>query len=485
MRSKKAEASGGLPAPARQRWVPTRYMKRAVRFLLERGGAGLLLDPGLRKTSITLYSIRTLQRELRTGPWLVVAPLRACHLVWPAEARKWDVFEGMRVEVLHGKDREAALDREADVYCVNPEGMPWLVEALSRRQGRRSGFKFFGLVLDESTMYKRATTERFKLLRPLLPLFKRRWILTGTVSPNGLLDFYGQAYVVDLGSSLGRFYTQYRQEYFYPTGYGGYTWLPQPGADEKIFERLAPLMLRISEEELDLPPCVGRADSDAPGRVTVRLDRRSRKAYDEMEDLLMTQIRDGLVTAKNVAVATGKCGQIANGGLYVDGADGSARTWQKIHDLKTDAVEEYLDELHGAPLLVGVDFHHDAERLRKRLGKTTEYMGKGVSVKDAQRIERAWNDGDLRVLLMSVHTPHALNMQKRCRHVLLHSLIWNWEYYDQFVRRVFRSGVSGKVLVSHVVAEDTVDEAKMSALASKGSDQRAAYAALVRYAKRR
>ena len=459
-----------------KKWVPLPYMRKALRFMLSRGAAGLLLDPGLRKTSITLAAIKTLKKQLGGVPFLIIAPLRVCHLVWPKESRKWEEFRELKVEVLHGPKKDEALAREADIYCINPEGLKWLADRMDEGEAPN----FYGLVIDESTLFKRSNTGRFKLLKPMLRRFKRRYILTGTPAPNGLLDLFGQAFILDLGNSLGSYITQYRREYFYPTGYGGYTWLPQEGAEDRIYERLAPLMLRMERKDyLDLPPLIGMAGADDEIRVEVELPPKARKTYDELEENLIAEIRGNIVTAVNAGVASMKCRQVANGGLYTDRAQSK---WLKVHDAKTDAMSELVEEFNGKPVLVAVDFHHDAERLRKRFGKNTPYLGAGVSVKEMKRIEAAWNAGDTPVLLMNPASPHGLNMQDAFEaSVVWHSLTWNLEYYLQFIMRIHRSGVKKLVNVHHVVALDTVDEAMMIALARKDGTQGALLRALKEY----
>ena len=91
-------------------WKPHAYQRRAVKWLLEHGGAGLFLDPGLGKTSITLGALSILKRQKLSDISLVIAPLRVCHSVWPAEAEKWTDFNHLRVGVLHGKNKEQVLE---------------------------------------------------------------------------------------------------------------------------------------------------------------------------------------------------------------------------------------------------------------------------------------------------------------------------------------------------------------------------------------
>src|SRR5260221_12649757 len=170
------------------KWVPEPYMVKAGSWLLKHASAGLFLDPGLCKTSISLAAIKTLRRtgELpEKQGFLVIAPLRPMYNVWDgsnpdSEPRKWLEFNGLRTAVLHGPEKDRRLRQPADLYLVNPDGLSWLLSSTSP-----SRWPFYGLLGDESTDFKHSNTLRFKLLRSVLPHFRRRWILTGTPAPNG------------------------------------------------------------------------------------------------------------------------------------------------------------------------------------------------------------------------------------------------------------------------------------------------------------
>lgn len=462
-------------------WTPHDYQKKAMRFLLERGAGGLFLDPGLGKTSIVLGTYKTLRRITQSvQAMLVIAPLRAVYEVWDdrnpnAETRKWRDFHELKTAVLHGDDRLDALrrliDGKAHIGVVNPEGAEWLFAALDEL----GVWPFDVLVVDESTLYKHTNTVRFKLLRPRLGKFRRRYILTGTPAPNGLVDLFGQILILDLGNALGRYVTAYRNEFFVPTGYGGYTWLPQEGAEDRIYGRLAPLVLRMSEDDyLELPPLIV---SD----ITVTLPPKARKIYNDLEEHLIADVLGNAVTAANAAVASMKCRQVANGGLYRDGEKGA---WTFLHDAKTDAVEERIEERGGKPTLIAVDFHHDAERLRKRFGVKVPYLGGGVDRETMSAAIRGWNAGDEPIVMANPATAaRALNMQGvPGSGIIIHSLTWNYEYYDQLIRRVRRQGRRGRVHVDRVVARDTVDAAMILALGRKARTQGALLTALRAYA---
>lgn len=439
-------------------WTPAPYQKKVIKFALENSYAGLFLDPGLRKTSIILAVVKILKKEKKIDKVLIVAPLRVCYLVWPAEVQKWKDFNNLTISVLHGPQKEKALQTDADMYVINPEGLEWL---FSHKDFKKK--KFNMLVLDESTKFKSTNTQRFKRLRRVLPRFKRRYILTGTPFPNSYMDLFGQIYVLDLGESLGKFITHFRNKYFYPTGYGGYTWELQPGADKLIQDKIKDFTVRLEADDyIDLPKLIVN-----PVQVILPPDAQS--IYEEMEDDLIASIKKKEVVASTAAVASGKCSQIANGGVY----DEDSNTIH-VHDAKVQAVQDIISELNGAPALVAYEFGHDLERLLRHFGKNTPVLGKGVSPKRSAEIERDWNRGKIPILLCNpASVGHGLNMQESGNHIIFHSIPWNYENYYQFIRRIRRSGAKHKsVFVHHIIAKNTIDEVKIMGLNRKFRNQK-------------
>ncbi len=441
-------------------WKPHGYQKKAVAWLISRGAAGLFLDPGLGKTSIVLAALKLLQREKLARSALVIAPLRVVFSVWPAEVKKWKDFEHLRVEILHGSDRNAALARPADLYVINPEGLDWYASKIA------SGAKLPDvLVVDESTKFKHTRTLRFKTVRPLLSKFRRRYILTGTPTPNGMMDLFGQLYLVDQGAALGRFITQYRNEFFIQAGYGGYKWVPQKGAVEKIYKRIAPVVLRLDEKDyLELPP---KIVTD----VVVDLPAKARELYEKLETELVLRLQEGRVTVANAAVLTAKTRQVASGAIYLDGVGSDRGKVTEIHDAKIDALLDLLEELSGQPTLVVYEFIHERERLLAKLPKGTPYIGGGVSAKRGREIEESFTRGEIPVLLAHpASAGHGLNLQAG-RAVIFFSPTWDLELYDQTIRRVWRQGQKHPVFVYRIIARNTVDRVVVAALARKTNTQ--------------
>lgn len=458
--------------------------------MLEHAAAALFLDPGLGKTSITLAAIKLLKKKKVLNKVLLIAPLRVCHSVWPNEVQKWKDFNGLKVVVLHGPHKDNLLKEEADIYVINPEGLEWLLQvqktksaagktrvSVDLRRWKKLGFDT--LVIDELSKFKHTNTNRFKAMKLVIGTFARRWGLTGSPASNGLHDLFGQCYMLDEGRSLGRYITHYRREYF-DQGYDGFSYTLKDGADEQIYERLRPLALRMGDELLDMPKTV-------ENNILIQLPDNVIQIYNQLEDDLIAKLDEGVVTAKTAATASMKVRQVASGGVYLDPdvtalikLPTSKKEWVDLHEVKLDALEELVEELQGSPLLVAYDFQHDLARIQKRFGKDVPYIGGGVSVKRSTELEQAWNRGELPLLFGHPQSiAHGLNLQQVGQHVAWHTLTWDYELYDQFIRRVRRQGSKARrVFVHHILAEGTIDEVILGALKMKRRGQNALFSAL-------
>jgi SNF2 family DNA or RNA helicase len=441
-------------------YEPSDYGMRAIKFMLGQGCGGLFLDPGLGKTAISLAASKVLLGKQMVKGVLVVAPLRTIYSTWPNEMAKWDAFEGMTHTILHGKGKDDLFSGPPrDVYLINPEGVVWLVSELMKQPPAEWPFDM--LIVDESTKFKKPSTHRFKALKQILQCFKRRYILTGTPTPNGLLDLFGQLFILDMGHSLGRYITHFRNTFFYPSGYGGYTWTPMPDALERITERVAPLTLRMTREEyLNLPPLVNTY-------AWLELPDKSRRIYRDLQEEFLAEIGvDELVIAPNAAAAGIKCRQMLNGAMYT----GIGREWKEFHDTKVEALVDLVEELSGAPLLVFYEFQHDRDRLLKRL-PNWHALGLQNPKKDAELLER-FNRGELPGLLAHpASAGHGLNLQETCMHICWFGLTWNFEHYDQAIQRVWRQGQKNKVINHHLCIRDSLDEVVIETLESKDGVQ--------------
>jgi SNF2 family DNA or RNA helicase len=451
----------------KQEWIPHEYQLSALKLMLSQGSVGLFLDPGLGKTSICLSGFKILKQKGYAHKMLIIAPLRPCYAVWPTEIEKWENFKELTYVIVHGPNKEAAIRADADIYIINPEGLVWL---LNEQDARYKLQDFDVLCIDESTKFKDSGTKRFKALRPHVKRFKRRWILTGTPAPNGIADLFGQIFILDMGRALGKYVTHFRNEYFY-RGYSNYEWILRPGAFREITDRIAPLVYQLNAEDyLKMPELIET-------NIYIDLPPKAKQVYGDIENSFIAMLDAGDIVAANSAVAGGKCRQIANGAVYLE--DG---TYTILHEEKLDALEDLLEELSGKPTLVLYEFRHDLERLQRRF-PDAQTISSGTPIQTLENIILRFNTGQIPVLLgHPASMGHGLNLQGSCHHVVWFGIPWNYEHYDQAIRRVYRQGQKNEhVYIYHIVARDTKDEDVASVLKLKDKTQAQINEAIARH----
>lgn len=477
--------------------MPDPYQRRAVKFLVERAGAALLLDPGLGKTSISLAALKVLKKAGMFRGALVVAPRRVVVSVWPQEQQEWLEFHDLKMVVLHGPGKELRAQERADVYVINYEGLKWLVNSGALALMFKKKWLDI-LIIDELSKVKHPDSARHKFLASVAHKFARRWGLTGSPASNGLLDLFGQIYMLDLGKALGNKFTHFRFAFFYPSNVNSDfpVWLPKDGATEIIYKTLEPVALRIEASKNVKMPAMA-----PPIPMRFELDDKARKIYDAMESQFFSVLDDqkdkrkALITASTSAAMLTKCRQIATGAVYEDLVDPltgeparGPRKWHVVHDEKLEALQDLVDELQGQQLLVGFEYGHDRARILKLLGEDTPVIAGGVSDKRALAIEAAWNLNQFPVLVAHPQSVgHGLNFQKGgAHHIFFYTLSYDYELWDQFRRRLMRRGnPAARLFVHFPQAKDTVEEAVWASLRTKQRNQNSLLEALEDYRERR
>lgn len=442
------------------RYKPHEYQKYAIEFIKKNPIAAILLDMGMGKTSIVLSALNELMYDrFEVTKVLIIAPLRVARNTWSDEIKKWDHLNGIRYSIAVGTaaERLAALKADADIYIINRENVPWLIED--------SGlpFDYDCVVVDELSSFKNWQAKRFKALMKVRPKIRHIVGLTGTPSSNGLMDLFAEFKVLDMGERLGRFISQYRVNYFKPDRMNGpivYTYKLLPGAEERIYDRISDITISMKATDyLDMPELISN-------EYKVYLDDDERSKYEEMKDELVLQLPGGEITAANAASLSGKLSQLANGAIYDD--DGSVNAF---HERKLDALEDLIESANGKPILVAYWFKHDLARITERLNKLKVVFEKLDSDKSIEK----WNAGELQVgLIHPASAGHGLNLQSGGNVIVWFGITWSLELYQQTIARLWRQGqTSGTVTVIHIVTEGTVDERILKALEAKDQTQSA------------
>ena len=448
------------------KFVPHSYQRYAIERILQDNYLGLFLDMGLGKTVITLTAIN----DLKFNRWavsrcLVVAPKKVAEATWSHEAEKWDHLRHLKIVPVLGslKKRVQALHTPGDIWVINRENIPWLVEYF------RNNWPFDMVVLDESSSFKNPQSKRFKAMKLVMSRIARLVLLTGTPAPNGLEDLWAQIYLLDAGERLGRTISSYREAFFTQDyarpGQMYRTYTPQQDAESRIQAAISDICVSMkSEDYLELPDYI-------ESTVPVALDAKAKRAYDKLEKEMLLEVDTQLVTAQSAAVLNGKLLQLCSGAVY-----DSTGEVVNIHDCKLEAFLETIEQLNGEHALVFYWFKHEADRLTKALAKTD----KVVRVYQGPEDEKAWNDGEVDILLAHpVSCGYGLNLQAGGHHAIWFGYPnWALEIYQQANKRLHRQGQKHPVICHHLVVQGGMDEDVIAALHDKGDTQESLMQAL-------
>ena len=349
------------------------------------------------------------------------------------------------------KQRLEALDKNVDIYITNREQVKWLVDFY------RTDWPFDTVVIDESSSFKDASTQRFKALKKVSTKIKRLIELTGTPAPNNLMNLWPQIYLMDQGERLGKTVSQFRERYFYPGSKNGhivYEWILKPEAEKQIYEKLDDICVSMKAKDyLKLPP---RTDNV----IEVEMSAAEQKQYRSMEKDFILELPESDVVAVNAAVLANKLLQMANGCIYDEN-----KVPQLLHDQKLDALERIIEDSQGQPILVFYNYKHDRDRI---LAKFKEAKDLNIQEGDVDK----WNRGELPILLAHPQSAgHGLNLQYGGHLIVWFGLSWSLEYYQQANARLDRQGQTEPVIVHHLVTKGTMDERVLQVLSKKEKGQ--------------
>lgn len=435
------------------------YQEECVKHIVKNPYCGVFLEMGLGKTVSTLTALRQLIDGLEISRVLIVAPKRVAETVWEEETQRWSHLSSFRVSKVIGdpKARKKSLFKtDAELYIVSRDNIGWLAKTLVQ-EGKLNYFDT--VVADELSSFKNRATERFKALNTLRPHIFRFIGLTGTPSPNSLMDLWPQIFLMDRGERLGKSITRYRNDYFLPAARSGmivYSYSLRKGADQLIFNRINDICMSMKAVDyLQMPELIENF-------VEIPMPDELRKQYEKFErDMIMGLGTENEITAVNAAGLSNKLLQFANGAMYDD-----EKQVIPIHTLKLEALKEIIEDNPGKPVLVAWTYRFDRDRIM-------EYLS-GYDIRELDGAEEinAWNRGEVPVMLAHpASAGHGLNLQAGGNIIVWFGQTWSLELYQQFNARLFRQGQKNGVVVHHLVLKGSHDEDVIAALKRKDKRQ--------------
>jgi hypothetical protein len=450
------------------KYIPKKYQGLITSFEMNNPRCCIFASMGSGKTVSTLTGIEAEYMCGASRPTLVLAPVRVCKSVWPQEAQKWDHLHNCEVTPITGsaKEKRIAIKKDTSIHAVNYESLQWLVEHWGK------DWPYYHIVADESTKLKSFRTRQGgKRARALASVahtrVKRFTNLTGTPSPNGLQDLWGQLWFVDKGERLGKSYKAFTDRWFTQNYSGfGHT-IAGDYAPDEIYDRLRDVCLTVDVADyMDIrKPIVNNVYAYMPNQAA--------KVYKEMEDELIIELRNHTITAANAAVKTQKLLQLANGAIYRDRSveddnDPRSRIYEVVHDAKLDALDSVINESGGEPILIAYHFNSDKERIMRAFKQVKLYSDEN---------EVLWNKG--RIAAMLVHPAsagHGLNLQFGGRRIVFYAHNWSLENRLQVIERIGptrqkQAGFDRAVYITNILTANTVDQMVLDRVDDKKSVQ--------------
>lgn len=437
------------------------YQKACVQHIIDNRYCGLFLDMGLGKTATTLTALNYLLNDYcEINTILVIAPKRVTESVWQEEAEKWEHLKSLRFSKIIGNEaqRIEAIKAKADIYLISRDNIAWLCALYG---GGKLPFDM--IVVDELSSFKSYKSLRFKALRSARPYLKRFVGLTGTPAPNGLIDLWPQIYLMDRGDRLEKTITRYREKYFRPGRTNGqvvYSYDLLSDSEYLIHKKIEDICISMKAEDyLDMPE---RTDN----YIKLKMPEALKKKYQDFEkdkilELSASLEESGIINVANAAALSNKLLQFANGAIYDED-----RNVHPIHDIKIDALKEIVEDANGKPVLVAWTYQFDRDRIMNALKAY-----KPRELKTNKDIED-WNAGKVQVMLAHpASAGHGLNLQAGGNIIVWFGQTWSLELYQQFNARLHRQGQQERVIVHHLILEDSHDEDVISALRRKDSKQ--------------
>lgn len=484
-----------------------------------------LLETGFGKTVVAMTGGEELRAAGVIKRPLVFAPLRVATATWPNERREWEHLQDVPMVEWGGppEEWEPSLWRESRTLWGQrrhaEQRLPKIVDVRKRREVEQKlgdlltkerkvnksirsaeppeawhilsmenvewfcdlyepGESPFDLwIVDETgRLARNPKSPRYKAIKKHMPKAKIRWGLNATPAPEGCEDLFGQVQIVCGKRLWGSSFYQWRQKFFTPADYMGYTWRLQLGAFDLLMADLNSVAFRA--------PATAYTKSQVKREVPVTLPEKARAAYAEMEKTMQVELGKldlgtdvDPVVAMSEAAASQKLRQIVQGYLYeVD--DKGRRIVHELHDEKVQALAELIESMGREPLLVCYQFDQDLENIR-RIWKNVPYLGQGVSSAQASENIDRWNKRELPV--MAIHpnsASHGLNLQYGGHHIAWLALPWSLDGYKQSVERLDRRGQTAQVYSHHIIAHNTIDEKVSAALIEKDEAQNRLIAAI-------
>lgn len=398
------------------------HAKIAEHFIKNEGG-----------TKVLVVCPKTLMRTTWSHEFANFVPTLSVGIAEAPEANRKEVFEG-----------------SFDVVILNTDGVTWLNEQKESWVKKVLGSKAM-LVIDESDSYKNPNAKRTKAIIKLAKHFHRRHLLSGTPSPNSIIELWPQAFILDDGVRLGKRYTAFRNVMQYPVNKGPFVnWVDKPEASKIAYGLLSDLI--IHHEFDDVMTQVPAMQHQV---LYYELPKKHKKYYDDMRKEEYLTHKGKVISAVNAGALANKLLQISSGAVYNDQG-----TWNTFDSGRYELIADLVQQRKHS--IVFFLWKHQRAELEKEFTKRgLKYAiidGSVKSTAERARVIAQFESGELDTfLLQPLSAAHGVTLIKADT-VIFASPIYQGNLFKQAIARI-RRGLQRQYTQSiTIVGKDTQDE---------------------------
>ena len=423
---------------------PYAHQIESTRRILKYGAVFDASDPGTGKTRAALDAISEYRKTPDAGRILVLAPKSIMRPAWYYDAKKFAPH--LTTSLAYASNRTKAFRQDADIYITNHDAATWLAKNLDLLRAKN----IKGVIIDESTAFKHATSARSKAMRQIMTGLELdiRLLMSGTPNTNDPLHIWHQILLLDNGIRLGTNFYRFRMSVCEARHNGfGLTWEPKPEADEVIAEMISDLVIRNKMEDcIDIPPNVERV-------VPYDLPASLREQYEELRKHALLELEGGTVNPVHAAALHSKLLQLTTGAVYHSGEEPAL-----LDTERTELIRDLI--LEREQCVVAFHWRHQRDQLIAAFndaGITYGLIDGTVGDNDRNNVVQQFNTQQLRVALVHpMSGSHGLTLTAGT------TTIWpsptsDAERFIQFNRRIYRAGQKQRTETLVVLAQNTIE----------------------------
>jgi SNF2 family DNA or RNA helicase len=416
------------------RHKPMDHQRSTAAFLTMNRRAFVLNGLGTGKTLSAYWATDYLMREQLVRRVLVISPLSTLERVHGDTI--FNNFPLRSFCVLHGsaERRRRLLESDFDFYITNFEGVSVLRHALAAR------LDIDLVLIDECASYRNAGTTRWAHLKKLIRPEQWVWGMTATPTPNEPPDAYAQVRLIN--PARLEHYPSFRSfQMATMRKVSLFKWEPKPEAIQTVHSIMQPAVRYAREDCLDLPECTYETR-------TVDLTPAQKKAYKDLLNEYVTEVRSAQITALNEAVKLMRLVQVVSGTVY----DVAGQHHNIDCAPRLNVVKEIIEEA-GTKVIVFVPFVGNINFLREALGKvaSVEVVYGDTSPAERNRIFQDFQMQEHPRVLVA----HPATMSHGLTLTAASTIVW-WapinsnETYSQANGRINRIGARNAMTVFHL-----------------------------------